>query len=178
PFSAENNYSYLELRDKAKGIILFHRPVPALTYIWISPNSKFVVGLSNVKLWNPYQIVVYSKSGDCLFKQDLVGTKLKGKGKASRIGSIGIGNLYRKLRLSRTVGKLRFSLKNIAGNGCPIRSHAGPAISIELNSPQPIRRVLSARGVAGFGLGEAFPGRLPRNAERLPDNLPAHGAPP
>ncbi len=56
PFSAENNYSYLELRDKANGAILFHKPAPALTYIWIFPNSKYIVGLSNIKLWNPYQI--------------------------------------------------------------------------------------------------------------------------
>jgi hypothetical protein len=33
PFSPENHYSYLELRDKAKNIILFHRPGPALSYI-------------------------------------------------------------------------------------------------------------------------------------------------
>ncbi len=78
PFSAYNNSSYLQLSEKLKGTVLFRKPVPALSYIWISPNSKFVVGLSNVKLWNPYQIVVYSESGECLFKQDLVGMKLPG----------------------------------------------------------------------------------------------------
>jgi hypothetical protein len=53
PFTADNDYSCLRLRDKATGAELFRRPVPALTHIWISPDSKYVVGISDVMLWNP-----------------------------------------------------------------------------------------------------------------------------
>jgi len=70
---ADNDYSYLRLRDNVTDTELFRRPVPALTHIWISPNSKYVVGISNVKLRNPYQLVVFSKAGDLLLKRNMVG---------------------------------------------------------------------------------------------------------
>lgn len=73
PFTADNDYSYLRLRDAATGVELFRRPVPALTYIWISPDLKYVVGLSHVMLWNPYQLVVFSRSGDRLLERNMVG---------------------------------------------------------------------------------------------------------
>jgi hypothetical protein len=73
PFTVDNNYSCLLLRDKATGTELFRRPVPALTHIWISPDSKYIVGISNIMLWNPYQLVVFSKSGDRLLERSLVG---------------------------------------------------------------------------------------------------------
>jgi hypothetical protein len=73
PFGADNDYSYLRLRDNVTDTELFRRPVPALTHIWISPNSKYVVGISNVKLRNPYQLVVFSKAGDLLLKRNMVG---------------------------------------------------------------------------------------------------------
>lgn len=57
---------------------MFRRPVPALSYIWISPDAKYVVGISNIKLWNPYQLVIYRKFGDRLLERDLVGMKLTG----------------------------------------------------------------------------------------------------
>jgi hypothetical protein len=78
PFTAENDYSYLRLRDKATGTELFRRPVPALTHIWISPDSEYVVGISNVMLWNPYQLVVFGRSGDRLLERNMVGTNWPG----------------------------------------------------------------------------------------------------
>ncbi|APO56644.1 hypothetical protein LUI11_19395 [Bradyrhizobium diazoefficiens] len=72
PFTADNDYSYLRLHDTTTGTELFRRPVPALTYIWISPNRKYVVGLSHIMLWNPCQLVVFSKSGDRLLERDMV----------------------------------------------------------------------------------------------------------
>jgi hypothetical protein len=78
-FGAENTYSYLQLSDKATGTVLFRVPVPALTYIWISPDSKYLVGLSKIKLGNPYQIVVYSRSGQRLFTCGLVGENFPGE---------------------------------------------------------------------------------------------------
>jgi hypothetical protein len=73
PFTPDNDYSYLRLRDTATGTEFFRRPVPALTYIWISPDLKYVVGLSHVMLWNPYQLVVFSKAGDRLLERNMVG---------------------------------------------------------------------------------------------------------
>jgi hypothetical protein len=78
PFAADNDYSYLRLRDELTGVELFRRPVPALTHIWISPDSKYVVGLSNVMAWNPCQLVVFSKSGDRLLERNMVGVNWPG----------------------------------------------------------------------------------------------------
>jgi hypothetical protein len=78
PFTADNDYSYLRMYDKATGKELFRRPVPALTHIWISPDSEYVVGISNVMLWNPYQLVVFNKSGDRLLERRLVGVNWPG----------------------------------------------------------------------------------------------------
>jgi len=70
PFTAENTYSWLRAVDKASGKELFRAPVPALTLLWISPDSKYVVGLSSIKLWNPYQLVVFTRSGRRVFEKD------------------------------------------------------------------------------------------------------------
>jgi hypothetical protein len=72
-FGTGNDYSYLRLVDRATGAELFRRPVPALTHIWISPNSKYVVGISNVMARNPYQLVVFGRSGDRLLERNMVG---------------------------------------------------------------------------------------------------------
>jgi hypothetical protein len=43
--------------------------VPALTHLWIAPDSRYVVGLSNLKLHNPYQLVVFTRSGRRVFEK-------------------------------------------------------------------------------------------------------------
>jgi hypothetical protein len=78
PFTADNNYSYLLLYDKATRTELFRRPVPALTHIWLSSDSRYIVGVSHVMLWNPYQLVVFSRSGDRLLERNMVGVKWPG----------------------------------------------------------------------------------------------------
>jgi hypothetical protein len=77
PF-ADNDYSWLRLYDKTTSIELFRRPVPALTHIWISPDSEYVVGVSNVMLWNPYQLVVFNRTGDRLLERNMVGVNWLG----------------------------------------------------------------------------------------------------
>jgi hypothetical protein len=52
--------------------------VPALTLLWISPDSRYVVGLSNVKLWNPYQLVVFSRAGRRVFERSINGASWPG----------------------------------------------------------------------------------------------------
>ena len=50
---------------------LFCRAVPALTDIWISSDEKYIVGLSDIKFSNPYQIIVVSNTGDLLFRHSI-----------------------------------------------------------------------------------------------------------
>jgi hypothetical protein len=50
PFLSDNDYSYLECRDKKTGHQNFKKPVPALTKIQISSDSNYIIGLSKIKV--------------------------------------------------------------------------------------------------------------------------------
>lgn len=65
-FSPENDFSYVEYIDRS-GNVLFHSPAPALSILW-SFNDQIFVGISNVKLRNPYQLVVWDADGKVLYK--------------------------------------------------------------------------------------------------------------
>lgn len=72
PFTAANTYSYLRVVDKASGGELFRAPVPALTHLWISPDSRYIVGLSQIKRLNPIHLVVFSRTGRRLFQYNVL----------------------------------------------------------------------------------------------------------
>jgi hypothetical protein len=61
----------VSLEDKFTGRVTSIAKVPALTYLWISKNSNYIVGLSNVMLKNPFQLLVFSKSGERLLELDM-----------------------------------------------------------------------------------------------------------
>jgi hypothetical protein len=68
-FSKENDFSYVEYIDRT-GKLLFRSPSPAFTKLWIDPyGGEFVVGLSNIRLDNPYQIVVWRRDGTLIHRQ-------------------------------------------------------------------------------------------------------------
>lgn len=66
PFSPLNTYGTIRLRDRSSGLILFEAPSPAFTHLWISADESYLVALSNLRVWNPYQAVVYDRSGQIL----------------------------------------------------------------------------------------------------------------
>ena len=68
-FSPVNDFAFVELRDGAT--VLFRSPSPALTYLWISPDAQFFVGLSRVKLYNPYQLVVWQRDGTVVHREHI-----------------------------------------------------------------------------------------------------------
>jgi len=65
-----NDFAYIELSN-SDGKVLFRQPSSALTYIWISPDHKYIVGLSNVMLYNPYQLMVWGIDGDLIHKEHI-----------------------------------------------------------------------------------------------------------
>ena len=69
PFRAENDYATLEVTDRKTGQRLFRASVPALTRLWISPDSRHILGLSEIMLWNPYQLVLFDREGHLLFRR-------------------------------------------------------------------------------------------------------------
>lgn len=71
PFSSQNNYAYIECIEKSTGKVLFKKPCPALTKIEISKDEKYIIGLSNIKLWNPYHLVIFSTKGELIKKRSI-----------------------------------------------------------------------------------------------------------
>ena len=68
PFTATNNYAYILCIDKRTGKTIFKKPCSALTKIVISPDEKYILGISKIMLWNPYQLVIFSITGDLIKK--------------------------------------------------------------------------------------------------------------
>lgn len=70
--SASNTFAYVKVYDRSTGNLVFRSPTPALTHLWVSPDSRYLVGLSNVKLWNPYQLIVFSlPDGKLVYKEHI-----------------------------------------------------------------------------------------------------------
>lgn len=63
PFRPDNDYAHVSCVNQKDGTTLFRAPSPALTKILISSDEKYLIGLSAVKVWNPYQFVVYRMDG-------------------------------------------------------------------------------------------------------------------
>jgi len=66
PFRSSNKSAFVELWSGAPRKRLWRRPSPALSKLWISPDGSFIVGLSKIAWNNPYQLVVFSKTGELL----------------------------------------------------------------------------------------------------------------
>jgi hypothetical protein len=77
-FTTQNTYSSLRVSDLRDGKQLFSVPVPALTHLWISQDSHFIVGISNIKLWNPIQVVVFNSRGNRLLAQQVQSSSFAG----------------------------------------------------------------------------------------------------
>ena len=68
-FSAANDFSWLEVTEKPGGRRVFRTPVPALCELWISPDSRYIVGISRIRLHNPVQLVVFGRDGRLRLQQ-------------------------------------------------------------------------------------------------------------
>ncbi len=67
PFTMKNNYAYIECVKNETHDVLFKIPTPALTYLFIDESSRFIVGLSNIKLDNPVHLILLDNSGRVVF---------------------------------------------------------------------------------------------------------------
>jgi hypothetical protein len=77
PFSVDNNYSYIECINKNTGKTVFKKPCPALTKIQISSDQKYIIGISKVMLWNPYQLVIFDTGGNLIKKRNISSEEAK-----------------------------------------------------------------------------------------------------
>lgn len=77
PFIEKNNYAYVECFDKKAKKIRFKKPTPAFTLIRISPDSKYITCLSNIKYDNPYQLVILNDIGNIIVSLHITPTLAK-----------------------------------------------------------------------------------------------------
>jgi hypothetical protein len=115
PFTAENTYSWMRVVEKASGRELFRAPVPALTQLWISPDSKYVVGMSSIKLWNPYQLVVFTRSGKRVFEKDFTGDTTHGIQESVTNAILWFKDPTPAIRLEDTRGDVRLWIEDRLG---------------------------------------------------------------
>ncbi|GFE88516.1 hypothetical protein [Steroidobacter agaridevorans] len=69
PFGVEPNVSSLEFFERDKSIARV--PSPALTYLHITPDSRYVVGLSRIKAMNDVQLVVFDRNAKLLLHRHI-----------------------------------------------------------------------------------------------------------
>ncbi len=76
-FSEKNDFSYIRLTNDSTAVVEWKRPSPALTKIFISENSEYIIGLSNIKYHNPYQLVVLNRKGEIIFRMHIAAMEAK-----------------------------------------------------------------------------------------------------
>lgn len=72
-----NSYSYILAISKTSGDTLFKKPCPPLTKIVVSKDEKYIIGLSEIKLNNPYELVIFDTTGNLLYKRNIGGLKFE-----------------------------------------------------------------------------------------------------
>ena len=70
-WSLKKRQAFLEWTSRPEGKVLSRMPTPALTWLGVTNESRYVIGLSNIKLDNPYQLVVYTRDGGLLLQRHI-----------------------------------------------------------------------------------------------------------
>jgi hypothetical protein len=68
PFGVDEETSNLEFYS-SQGALVARVPSPPLTYLEISADGRYVIGLSEIKHLNPTQLVVFSPKGELLLRR-------------------------------------------------------------------------------------------------------------
>lgn len=71
PINKENDYAYILCIQKSSGKIQFKIPSPALTHLFLMKDGEYIIGLSNIKLNNPIQLLILNKKGKVLYKRHI-----------------------------------------------------------------------------------------------------------
>jgi len=61
-----NNYAYIEVFNKETNEKIIRVPSPALTNLFISDDEQYIVGVSNIMIDNPYQLIVIKIGGEVI----------------------------------------------------------------------------------------------------------------
>jgi hypothetical protein len=77
PFIEENDFAYISCFDKETGKLIFKKPSPALTSIYISDDSNYIIGLSKIKIMNPFQLVILDRLGNLIDFKHIAATEAR-----------------------------------------------------------------------------------------------------
>jgi hypothetical protein len=66
-----NNYAYIEIISKKINEKIIRVPSPALTHLYISEDEQYIIGISNIMIDNPYQLVILNIDGEILKKRHI-----------------------------------------------------------------------------------------------------------
>lgn len=69
PFGVDEEISRVEVLSQ--GALVARTSSPPITYLQISDDDKYVIGLSNIKHMNDTQLVVFSSTGELLLKRGI-----------------------------------------------------------------------------------------------------------
>lgn len=72
PFGVGNDYSYLS-GASADGTKLWQVPSPPLTWLGISADGRYIIGLSTIRLYNVTQLAVFARDGRLLARRPIEG---------------------------------------------------------------------------------------------------------
>jgi hypothetical protein len=61
-----NNYAYIEVYNKNTNEKIVRVPSPALTHLFISEDEQYILGISKIKVWNPYQLIIINIKGEII----------------------------------------------------------------------------------------------------------------
>ncbi|MBK9992171.1 MAG: hypothetical protein IPP19_15970 [Verrucomicrobia bacterium] len=102
-----NDFSFIQLFD-ANQKSVFLKPSPALTVIWISPDSKFIVGLSSIMRNNPYQLMIWRIDGTLVYKKHISAS-------VAKISPQDLEEFYQKYPAARAIFRDRYMLRGRVG---------------------------------------------------------------
>jgi hypothetical protein len=71
PFGPDNEYAFVVWYSADERTLIRKLPSPALTWLGVSADSRYVIGLSDIKVWNQIQLVVYGRDGTLLLRRHI-----------------------------------------------------------------------------------------------------------
>lgn len=71
PFTSKNDYAYLACINKSTLDTIFKKPCGVLEIIQISKDENYIVGITKIKIDNPYQLVVFTSTGELIEKRHI-----------------------------------------------------------------------------------------------------------
>ena len=102
-FDENNNYAYVRVVDKNTNEIILNIPSPALTHLSISEDEQYILGISNIMLWNPYQLIIININGEIIKKRHITPLEAKMNENEFNIFRNNFPNAFLNLQINKRI---------------------------------------------------------------------------